>query len=410
MRSGPTKVGRQHGLTIGRVLILACGIGLAVLVGLVNASFYEDKIDAATAASIMPWGAQANADAAEDAYDAGHYGEAERLAKHSLDRSLTNVQALRVLALSREALNADDSRVAPIMLLASRLGWRDTPTNLWLINAYLQRHQYSLAVQRSDAMLREEEEAGRIFAVLQTIALDPIARKSLIATLIAQPKWRPGLFSPDSLTPGEASGIEAIVGDLHRSIAPPTREEMATLLNGLIRSGDYERAYRLWRLTTPRSDTSVFDMRFKRSALVAANADPAIAFEWVVSGGDSSLYIDYPSDGRGGLLVTPPDLLARNVLTQTVHVSTGKHRFRVMTLNAGKGDEGTLAWSLSCIPARTNVLGQPTYAISQSGKISTDYSFTIPDTGCAFQKLSLSLVPLMGDHNPKFTIDGTGIF
>ena len=393
-----------------RVLIVAAGVALSALVALVNASYFEDALDPTIAASIMPWGAKANADAAEDAYEAGHYGESERLARRSLDRALINVSALRVLGLSREAANPDDRSVVPIMLLASRLGWRDAPTNLWLIDAFLQAHEYTLAVQRTDALLREEEDAGIAFSVLRLASLDRAARKPIVATLVGQPKWRPGIFSADKLDPNEATGIEAIVRDLHRSVAPPTRSEMATLINTLIRSEDYDRAYRLWRLTTPDSTTLVYDMRFIQAARVAAANEDGIPFEWTVRGGSGSPTINYASDGQGGVAVTPPGQMARKVVTQIVHVPSGPHRLRVVTKHVGKGDESSLAWSLECLVTRTNILGQPTYAMPKPGIVSADYSFTVPDDDCAFQQLSLSLVPPMGNHDPQFFVDGVGLF
>ncbi len=393
-----------------RLLVVLAGIVLAALVIVVNASYFEDPLDPATAVSIMPWGALANADAAEQAFEARRYDEAERLARRSLDRSLVNISALRVLGLSKEAANPDDRGVVPIMLLASRLGWRDVPTNLWLIDAFLQAHEYGLAVQRADALLREEEEAGRVFSVLRLTAADPVARKPVVTTLLGQPKWRPGIFSADALGKDEATGIEAIVDDLHRSAAPPTRSEMATLIGTLIRSNDFDRAYRLWRLTTPGSAPLVYDGRFIQAARVAAANEDGIPFEWTVRGGSASATIGYAPDGEGGVLVTPPGMMARKVITQLVHLPSGAHRLRVVAKHVGKGDASSLAWSLECVVKRTNILGQPSYDTSKAGMVSIYYTFTVPDSDCAFQQLSLSLVPPMGGHDPQFSIDGVGLF
>lgn len=392
-----------------RVLLIGLSVCLAGLILMVNASFARFYGgDGEGARALMPWGSAANALAAEEAFKAQDFAQAERLAERSLDRTLLNVQALRVLAFSRQARDAADTTVLPLMSLAGRLGWRDTPTQLWLMATALQTRNYEIAVQRADALIRSNQGSDEILAALRKAALDPLATQSIVSNLASMPSWRSRIFLQDpTASVGEANGMEAIVTSLRRSPAPATRSELWYYFDALTRRRDYDRAYRMWKLTQASTETGwPHDPHFANAARASARRDVQLPFEWVFkpSGPASPRFA---SSIAGGLLLSGSYDYLPEYFSQIVHVRPGQHRLAIATSGANAAELVALQWKLTCLPGPTQLLGPPVPSDANGGLV---YVFSIPAYGCAFQKLSLSLRPSAGARSLSFTINSASIF
>ena len=391
-----------------RILLLAVGICLAGLILTVNiafSKFYDG--DGEGARSFMPWGSAANALAAEDAFKAQDFGQAGTLAERSLDRALLNVKALRVLGFSRQARNEADPTVLPLMSLAGRLGWRDSPTQLWLMLTALQTRNYEIAVQRADGLIRRDQASDQVLAIIRKAALDPLATRAIVSSLVGMPPWRSRMFLQDpAASADEANGMEAIVASLRRSPAPATRGELWYYLDGLMRARDYDRAYRVWKLTQGSAGTQwPHDPQFAKAARASAQGDVQLPFEWTFKPtGPASPR--FGSSTAGKILLSGSYDPMQDYLTQIMHAPPGQHRLEIATSGANPAALTSLLWKLTCLPGRTQLLGAPAPAAANGGLV---YAFSIPAEGCAFQKLSLSLSPSAATRSLSMTIKSASI-
>jgi len=389
-----------------RIGLGVAGLLLAALAVSVNLGLQKlDDLDTPGALALMPWGAAANAAAAEDALRASQYAEAERLSVRSLDRTLLNVKALRTLALAREARDAEDRMVLPAMLLAGQLGWRDTPTQYWLMITGLRAGVYPVALQRADALLRRDQNMGEVFSILRLAATDPAVRKVIVETLVTRPDWRLALFQARSTSAGEADGMEAIVRALQKTAAPPTRRELWYYLDGLVRTRDYDRAYRIWSVSLNDRETGwPHDPVFTKAAAVAAESADQMPFEWTFRTEQG----DAPRFGpQGGITLDGNYERIADFVAQTIHLPPGPHRLLVDI--SGRRDQlNVLQWKVACLPMRKQLLGSPT--VAAAGKtFVTGFDFVIPPQDCAYQRLSLTISPPVESGNISMTINKVSI-
>jgi hypothetical protein len=389
-------------------LFCAVGVFLAGLILAVNIAFYNIYDgDGEGARTFMPWGSAANALAAEDAFKAQDFAQAGTLAERSLDRALLNVKALRVLGFSRQARNEADATVLPVMSLAGRLGWRDTPTQLWLMATALQTRNYEIAVQRADGLIRRDQASDQILAIIRKAALDPLAIRPIVSNLVGMPSWRSRMFLQDpAASADEANGMEAIVANLQRSPAPATRGELWYYLDSRIRARDYDRAYRVWKLTQGNAETRwPHDPQFAEAARTSARGDVQLPFEWTFKPtGPASPR--FGSSTAGKILLSGSYDPMSDYLTQIIHAPPGQHHLEISTSGANAAELTALLWKLTCLPGRTQVLGTPAPAVANG---SVAYAFSIPAQGCAFQKLSLSLSPTTATRDLSVTINSASI-
>ncbi|WP_157215840.1 hypothetical protein [Flavisphingomonas formosensis] len=397
---------------IPRIGLGVVGIALAALAVSVNLGFQKlSDDDPEAAVGFMPWGAAANAGAAEDALKAQQYDAANFYAARSLDRTLLNVKALRTLALAHAGRNPNDGIVGPGMMLAGQLGWRDTPTQYWLMIAALQAANYPAAMQRADALMRRDQGTDQVLAILRQLANDPDGLHAILDTLETQPNWRQALFQIGAtpLSAPEASGMEAIVNALQKTTTPPSRHELWYYLDGLMRARDYDRAYRVWQTSLKGHATGwPYDPHFTAAAVLASqiagpNADQ-MPFEWNFKTDQASM----PHFGPKGTVILDGnyDLIA-NFLYQTMHLAPGAHRLAI-NVSGRKDQLDTLQWKLVCLPARKQRLGMPIMTPAP-GATLVNFDFTIPTDDCAYQQLSLTISPPVESGDTSLTINSVAI-
>jgi len=397
-----TRLFPRIGLGVAGLLLAALAISANVALQKIN----DD--DSETALAFMPWGAAANADTAEDALRARQFAEAERLSIRSLDRTLLNVKALRTLALAREARDPKDSFVGPGMVLAGQLGWRDTPTQFWLMLAGLRAANYPVAMQRADALLRRDQATEEVLAILRQVAADPDALHAIIDTLVTQPNWRQALFQAKATTPAEANGMETIVAALQKTAAPPSRHELWFYLDALMRARDYDRAYRVWQASAHAGVGSPQDPSFAKAAVLAAQtvdqAADQMPFEWNFRTEQAVA----PHFGpQGSIQLSGSYERIADFIYQTVHLAPGAHRLTVDVV-ARKDQLDILQWKLTCLPGRKQILQDP-IILPAAGGTQLAYDFVIPPQGCAYQRLGLTLSPPVESGDITMTINKVAI-
>ena len=296
--------------------------------------------------------------------------------------------ALRNLGLIADARGRQAS-AALIMSRAGRRGFRDVPTQAWLLQQAILRRDYGSAFLRVDALLRTQPDlSDRLFPLIGALLNEPDAIDPFSRRLATNPPWRASALHYLGRNATDLVPIVAIYQALGRLGQSPTYNEVATLLERLIANGRYMTAYRLWMSFLPTyARTKMqepYDGRFK--GLPGAppfnwdfSQTPEVTVEIARVGHspETALYVQFPvattTQLAQQLLVLPPG---------AYHL-TG--RLRVTGPAAGT----TLVWTVRCEPAPTTLLAET----RQSGDSVTNWipfsiNFTAP-AGCDAQWLRL---------------------
>ena len=146
---------------------------------------------AATGSAAHP---QAGAIMAQSLLAAGQRAPAAALARSIVLVDPTNDRAMRVLGLATEALGQHD-RGAAIMRQAAALGWRDTPTQLWVLRDAVMRDDYVTVIQRADALARRNRSGELTQPLFRAAVTEPHLRGALADSLADQPMWRGAFFA-----------------------------------------------------------------------------------------------------------------------------------------------------------------------------------------------------------------------
>lgn len=338
---------------------------------------------AATGSAAHP---QAGAIMAQSLLAAGQRAPAAALARSIVLVDPTNDRAMRVLGLATEALGQRD-RGAAIMRQAAALGWRDTPTQLWVLRDAVMRDDYVTVIQRADALARRNRSGELTQPLFRAAVTEPHLRGALADSLGDQPMWRGAFFADirQNLPTTSTAGMEALFRDMKargQTIGPI---EWLSYAERLIDLGQFQRARQVWasafNIPASRLSTSPYDGNFARAA-VRPNDAPTSRFEWVFNPDLAMTFADAPG---GSSLTIPTDVAGGTPLaSQVVILPAGEH-----TLTAridGSPSAAAAGWTITCLPSK-QVLPRR-LARGASDELSS-VTFDVPGDGCGAQQLAL---------------------
>jgi len=170
---------------------------------------------------------------------------ADLAARRALGASLANPRALRVLG----QIRAEEGRQSAAALYgaAGLWGWRDTPSQLWLLRAKLMAGDFPGAFQHADALLRRRQEQPQLFALLsQAAAASPHALAAMLPFFEARPIWRTHFFDNSGLAAVDQKGVRAIILALAATGAPPVDSEIRAAVQNMLSRKDSEDAEAVW--------------------------------------------------------------------------------------------------------------------------------------------------------------------
>ncbi len=211
----------------------------------------------------------------------------------------------------------------------------------------------------------------QLVPALSDYAKTPGARENLGRILAINPRLRRPLLTALSADPANADLILALART-ERTADSADKGWQSRLLDGLVNSGEYDRAYAIWRrfAGAPEGRAELlFNGSFRR-------IDAPPPFNWSYS--SNAAGFAEPAGGQLRVLYYGRQnaLLARQVLL----LAPGKYRFDSPV--SGEGGSGTLVWTVTCIPGGSEVM-----------KIAADAGdvlFAVPASGCRAQFLGLS--------------------
>lgn len=326
----------------GLALVLAWQAGAAVL----GATLLSAKRPE-TAVAVAPWSARAWVTLADQRFVQGDAVGAADAAIHALAIRPIEPAAVRTLGLARIALNQEMVGQA-LLETGARLGWRDGPNQLWLIRRAAEAGAADVAVQRIDALLRQDTLAPKLFPVLRALALDPGTQPEVVAQLAQYPSWRQGLFNDLSeVTPAYPAQVVALLEALHQAGAGATPAETALMRWQLQKAGDATALRHVWKGSDGRHllGDGTFDTP---SGLIAEQAPP---YAWQTMGLPGANVViampDAPLAGQAAMVTTDGTTFGP-VFKQTVALVPGNYRLSAAVLLAQGADLNTTGWSVQC--------------------------------------------------------------
>ena len=196
------------------------------------------------------------------------------------------------------------------------LGWQSTIVQTDLIQDAIARADEAVVLTRIDGLLRRGKSTQPLVDLLVQIEQTGSgARDKLVTMLSNEPSWRRDfLLAPSGMTGNAAVIARFETLDLMAvRRLPPSREEVAPIVNSLLVLGDSVRAEILWRKFQKigQGAPAPYDSDFRRLAANTADGQyQAMAYEWQpgegmgysaqassVSDGNSVLRLRW--DGRG---------------------------------------------------------------------------------------------------------------
>jgi hypothetical protein len=324
----------------------------------------------------------------------GDGANAARLAARALRRAPLDGPALATYGLAMDRLG--DPRAADrAVTLAGARGWRDLPTQIWLMRRDLLARRFAGAFAHADALLRREPTPPPgVFAILTAAALEPGAVGPLAERLAANPSWRSDFFDflAGEARPPPTTVTAALLTRLAAGPTPPTDAEVAPYLRLLVSQQRFADAAAAWRRLTPGAPstaTGVYDGDFERPP-------GSTPFDWSLGGGVgwTASIAASPDGPRGQALnveydgVSPPQ-----PLRQLLVLSPGAYRL------SGRFDDGQgtgaalFNWTLTCFGADQPLATAP----SPPGPAGVWRLFSatvvVPPAGCPAQWLALKSEP-----------------
>lgn len=217
-----------------------------------------------------------------------------------------------------------------------------------LIATSLGRGQTAEAVRYIDLFVRRwRDQFQDAAAILAPLLQDPAAYAEMLTTLQSNPPWRGALLR--SLVSSDAGLPLAnrLVLDLSTSSAPATQVELRTVLNALVRAGDYPTARRLFLFTLSDQDWAraglVFNAGFETSAT-------SLPFDWIFRN-TAAAYLESSSvTPQNGMNVRFLDKPAREIeLRQMLVLEPGRYRLKLNASSAQLKAPKGLFWRLRCL-------------------------------------------------------------
>lgn len=324
MTDAPPRAVVVHGrprwpLAIGGILGLVVG-GLALRLFVVEAAVRDGN--GALALQFQPQHGRALALAAEQQLKARNPGAARQLARAAIERAPLTPRAVRVVAMAAP----DASAGIAAWRVASAMGWRDRPTQLWAFQQSLANSEWSLAAVRADAFLRTRTSKPQEYlAVLRTAAMNRDFRMALSDRLIIDPAWRTIFFQvPEKVTDEEVRGTVETLRTLAQRGDDVTLGEISPTISRLIERKQFDQATDLYRLISGgRSASSLDDGGFDRPVDdYRTNSTP---FDWLirpVTGGTATIE---EQNGRY-LFVETDGTASRMLVRRYLRVPPGAYR------------------------------------------------------------------------------------
>ncbi len=388
----------------GAVAVAFAALGLLMVKEIGAIGLAEAAVDrglASYAHQFRPTNARAAALLAEARLRADDGGSAERLATAAIAASPIEVVAVRTLGQARNARSRGAGH--SLMLLAGRLGWRDRPTQLWLIEQALLAGDIEIALQRAEAMVRLQRDRELVFSLLRLLAMTPENRHGLVRSLAANPFWREKFLSPGETTSyPQLASMARLLEELNGTASPPTLRDARYTIDGLAANQHFNEAGRLHNLLFPQPGPNlIFDGAFERGGSDFTPGGSASLFDWLVYDADRSAAAVEREVGSSNhvLYAVAEGVTMGRVAEQYGALPPGNYSFSYRMRSDDRDAPQRLKWMIRCAAGAPILLETSTGPLRSARWERRTARFAVP-SDCEGQVVTLSAIPDAGGR-PK---------
>jgi hypothetical protein len=317
-----------------------------------------------------------------------------RYIKTALLADPLNAQAYRLLGQLTETEEPGlktKELTARLMQAAVRHSLNETIAAEWLMRKRFEEKNYRSSVFYGDIMLRARPQLMNFaIPILSRMAENKDAKDELVKVLASDPPWRLQFFNALSAAVSDANAPLEIFLDLKSTVAPPVMNELHNYLSFLFQHKLYDLAYYTWLQFLPWEQLESAGYLFNGSFEVPPSGLP---FDWEMpQGANISVEIAQRPDGSNNqalFLMVGPGRVNFPGVFQWIMLPPGAYKFEGSLKGEVAGQRG-IVWRVSClegapIGASRMILGSfPVWH-------SFEFAFTVPDSGCRPQVVSLEL-------------------
>lgn len=256
--------------------------------------------------------------------------------------------ALAVLSFVRLTLG-DAAGSDRAFRVAGALGWRERATQLYWISSALAAGDATVAAERIDALLRQDQTLAQAPQYFAALAARPAGRRALAARLALRPPWLGAYFGNlGELAPDQLVRRAQVLGE--PALAPPRVRcaEVRALSAALLTRGEGARGrdIELRFCGARHSAGGLRDGGFDQAQL---NGTDPFGWQFVGEGGIDLALSAAPAGSAGQAVTVASSLSARRVFArQTLQLAPGRYRVAWRTRDQG-GAPAVLA-RLTCSP------------------------------------------------------------
>jgi len=271
---------------------------------------------------------------------------------------------------------ASDAAILGLLDEVIRRDPRHYFARVWRARIYYRMGRMSDAVDEVLTVIPlNRSNEGDYLEALVDISRDPRNQSLMLGLVSEEPYWAQAFVKRAIAEIGDE--------DFSLALASRSRKSLNEYVGGLMRSGQYERAFLIWQATLTQAELMNMrwpvDPRFER-------IDDASPFGWqpnnaMTSHDGDGLHVFY--NGRG----------AKPVLSQAMLLGAGyRYRFSARLSGEMKERGGWFRWRLICTQSRS-LLMEVAVTSARSEDATTVAEFAVPDSECATQSIELSAEP-----------------
>lgn len=329
----------------------------------------------------------------------GRYREAQAIAIRTLKRAPHDAASLRALGQALRA-QGDAAAADQAMILAARVGWRDSGTQLWVLDKGLETGDAAAAAQAADALLRRRVEEDSVLARLERLIETQAGREALAERIVAAPPWRALFFEhfqPE--TEGQRATFAELLVAIDEKGGWPRDGEVPAFFRDMLAHGAVDHMIALWRQFNPRASgdprVDVVDGDFEQ---IAASIGARGPFGWRIRPRPGISVGTVPRVEAGNepaLRVESYQADPGAVVTQLLALPPGDYRL-AFTTQLVRGDGGAFDVAIRCGKSKGRVTSIPLDGASAAWSTQS-LSFTVYARGCESQTLALRVLGDEGD-------------
>lgn len=270
---------------------------------------------------------------------------------------------------------------------AERLSRRDLSTELWLIEAAVERGDIAQALRHYDIALRTQNGADEIlFPVLTQASRDPAIADGLVQTLRQRPYWAAGFLKYLGDNSGDAAATARFFQRLARERVTVPEGAQSAIIAKLVAAQRYDAAWDYYASLRPGADR-----RRSRDPGFAAEFKLPAPFDWLVSTDPAFSVALQGGAGQGSLSFAAPPSVGGVLVQQLQLLPPGRYRLEGRGTGVDQAPGERPYWTVRCLGDGRELLR---LAIPNAGDGGGRFAgrLVVP-TGCVAQWLTLNARP-----------------